>query len=109
MIDILAVTWVVMSIVVLAFTRANRYLVLGTLGAIVAACYFAAAVWMNGALSVALDDESAREHVRAALTFEVLAGLAVSAATVCLVIAWRLRPRRGKSGASRSVAQGGTA
>jgi hypothetical protein len=109
MLDILAVTWIVMSIAVLAFTRANRYLVLATLGAIVAACYCAAAVWMNGALSVALDDASARPHVRAALTFEVLAGLAVSVATICLAIAWRARPRRDTSGSPRSVVQGRTA
>ena len=103
MLDIIAVACIVLSVVVLAFTRANRYLVLGTIAAIVVACYSAAAVWMNGALSVAVDEQRAREHVRAALTFEVLTGVAISAAMVCLVLAWRFRPRPGKPESPRGA------
>ena len=109
MLDIIAVAWLVLSIAVLVHARANRYLVLATLGAIVVACYCTAAVWMNGALSLALDEASAREHVRAALAYEALAALALSAATLCLVLAWRRRPRRGASGSPRSMTQRETA
>ena len=105
MLDFLAVAWLVLSIAVLLHTRANRYLVLSTLGAIVVACYCAASVWMNGALSVAVDEGSASQHVRAALLFEVLAGVAVSASLACLVLAWRRRPRADAAGSPASVVQ----
>jgi len=94
MLDIAAAAWVVLAIVVLAFARANRYLVLATLASTVLAAYFAASVWMNGALSVALDDQSAQQHVRAATTFQVLTALTMAMAAGCLVLAWRRRPRR---------------
>ena len=85
MLDLIAIAWVVLSIVVLASTRANRYLVFATLGSTLLACYFAAGVWMNGALSLAVDDQSAQGHVRAAITFEILTALAMSASAACLI------------------------
>ena len=94
MLDLIAIAWVVLSIAVLASARANRYLVFATLGSTLLACYFAAGVWMNGALSLAVDDQSAQGHVRAAVTFEILTALAVSASAACLILAWRRRPRR---------------
>jgi len=108
MLDLLAVAWLVLSIVVLASTRANRYLVLGTLGTTLLAAYCAAGVWMNGALSVAMDDRSAQQHVRAATMFEVLTVVAMAAATGCLVVAWRRRPRRGALHPAQNVARSGT-
>ena len=95
MLDIAAVTWIVLSIVVLASARANRYLVLATLGSTLLAAYFAASVWMNGALSIAVDEQSAQQHVRAATTFEILTALAMAVAAGCLTLAWHRRPRRG--------------
>ena len=94
MLDLIAITWIALSIVVLVSARANRYLVLATLASTVLACYFAAGVWMHGALSVAVDDRSAQGHVRAAIIFEILTVLAVSASAACLIVAWRRRPRR---------------
>ena len=94
MLDLIAIVWVVLSIVVLAWTRANRYLVLATLGSILLACYFAASAWMNGALSVAVDDQSAQMHAQTATTFEALTVLAMSASAACMMIAWRRRPKR---------------
>jgi hypothetical protein len=108
MLDLLAVAWLALSIVVLVAARANRYLVLGTLGATVLACYFAAGVWMNGALSVAVDEQNAQQHVRAAVRFELLAAVAMTAAAVCLVLAWRRRPQRRDPQRTASVAQRGT-
>lgn len=103
MLDIIAVAWLALSIVVLVLTRANRYLVLGTLGATVLACWFAASVWMNGALSVVGDEQSARQHAHAATMFELLAVLAMAAATGCLVLAWQRRPRRKARSSSAAV------
>jgi hypothetical protein len=108
MLDIVAVAWLALCIVVLGWTRANRYLVIGTLGSTVIACWFAASVWMNGALSAVGDEQSAQRHVSAATTYEVLTALALAAAATCLVLAWRRRPRRAGIGRSPSVAQSGT-
>src|SRR4051794_477600 len=107
MLDLIAIAWIVLSIVVLASARANRYLVLATLFSTLLACYFAAGVWMNGALSLAVDDQSAQAHVRAAVTFEILTALAMSASAGCLVLAWRRRPRRGATDRLNAM-QGGT-
>jgi hypothetical protein len=108
MLDLLAVVWLALSITVLVVTRANRWLVLGVLGATVLAAYFAAAVWMNGALSVAVDEQSAQQHVRTAATFELLAAMAIAAAAGFLVLAWRRRPRPGDPQQTQSAAAGGT-
>ena len=111
MLDIIAVGWIVLSIVVLASARASRYLVLATLGSTLLAFYCAAAVWWNGALSVAVDDQSAQQHIRAAVTFEALTAVAASASVACLVLAWRRRSRRRANDgldASHSAVQSGT-
>jgi glucan phosphoethanolaminetransferase (alkaline phosphatase superfamily) len=108
MLDLFAVAWVALSVVVLVFTRANRYLVLGTLGCTVLGFYFVASVWMNGALSVAVDEQSAQQHARAATTYELLTGVAMAAAMGCLVLAWRRRPRRAELQQSQGMSQRGT-
>ena len=108
MLDLLAVAWLALSIVVLVATRANRYLVLGALGSTVLGCYFAAGVWMQGALSIASDEPSAQQHLRAATMFELLAAFAMTAAAGFLVLAWRHRPRRRELQQPQSAAQSGT-
>jgi glucan phosphoethanolaminetransferase (alkaline phosphatase superfamily) len=108
MLDLIAVLWLAFAVIVLFATRANRWLVLATFGSIVLACYFAAGVWMNGVLSVAVDERSAQQHVHAAMMYELLTMVAMMATTVCLVLAWRRRPRRGDAGRRQSVAPSGT-
>ena len=108
MLDLLAVAWLALSLVVLVATRANRYLVLGALGSTVLGCYFAAGVWMNGALSIASDEASAQQHLRTATMFELLAAFAMAAAAGFLVLAWRRRPRRRAVQPTQSSVQNGT-
>jgi hypothetical protein len=108
MLDLIAVLWLAFAVIVLYATRANRWLVLATFGTIVLACYFAAGVWMNGVLSVAVDERSAQQHVRAATMYELLTVIAMMATTVCLVLAWRRRPRARRAERRQNVAPSGT-
>ena len=108
MLDDIAVGFVVLSLVVLVFTRANRYLVIGTLVSIALAAYGAAGAWMSGALSVALDDQSSAQQVRSARIFELITVMAVSATVGCLVLAWRRRPNRGNGEPRQNPAQSAT-
>lgn len=108
MLDLLAVAWLALSLVVLVATRANRYLVLGALGSTVLGCYFVAGAWMQGALSIASDEPSAQQHLRAVTMFELLAAFAMAAAAGFLVLAWRRRPRRRAVQQTQSSVQNST-